>query len=149
MVDRIKRSKAAVVLQRFIDGEISQFDFEEQFPSSRSDCAMEAISNMVWFFYDDLREHRLEGEHALTPDTRAMFERCILFLRSELEYAGPTRFITPEIPTLPEEPSIAQRFSCWISGRETPQPKPLTFTPSAWPFGSEEELHSLRREPTD
>lgn len=42
---------------------------------------------MLWRFYDDREEHRLSHEgHLLTPDGRAIFNRCVAFLRSDLEY---------------------------------------------------------------
>lgn len=67
MVDRSRRSQAAQVLRDFMAGRLTNFDFEEQFPQSGSDRVLAAIAEMVWFTYDDLKTHRLEGEYTL-PD---------------------------------------------------------------------------------
>ena len=43
----------------------------------------------LWFCYSDTTEHTLSGEHALTDEGRAIIERCLLFLRCDLEFQWP------------------------------------------------------------
>ncbi len=48
----------------------------------------------IWGFYSDLSTHKLEGKHALRPDGKAVFMRCILFLKSNLEYEWPKSVVS-------------------------------------------------------
>jgi len=87
---------------------------------------------MLWFAYDDLREHRLEGKRALTDETRDIFERSVLFLRTEIEYSGPANFV-----------SLTASFKrVWmrIVGKKERQ-DPLS---TVWPFDSTEQLEHAR-----
>jgi hypothetical protein len=89
MVDRLARDAAAQVLQAFMDGTISNYKYEDGFPRSESDPALRNIWVNLWFGYSDVREHTLNGKHALTPENRAVYERCLLFLKSNLEFQWP------------------------------------------------------------
>src|SRR5689334_1845114 len=96
MVNRDKRNAAAVLIGRFLAGAITNDDFDAAFPYDRNDPALGAIYERLWFHFDDRRTHRLSGAH--TPDERtgALFERCVAFLRSDLEYEWPARvFVAP------------------------------------------------------
>jgi hypothetical protein len=88
---------------------------------------------MLWFAYDDLREHRLEGKHALTDEARDVLERCILFLRSDLEYSGPGGFVSLTAPF--------KRVWKRIAGK-TEQEEALS---PVWPFESTEQLEQAIR----
>ncbi len=93
MVDRRARDIAADAIRDFMEGSISNKEYERRFPSTRSDDpALWAVFSHVWFCYDDLSEHTLTGEHALTGERRAFrvfLERSLLFLRSDLEFRWP------------------------------------------------------------
>jgi len=48
---------------------------------------MKAISTMLWRTYSDLHEHTLADEGLeLPPEQREIFNRCVLFLLTDLEY---------------------------------------------------------------
>jgi hypothetical protein len=91
MVDRHARDIAADAIRDFMEGSISNKDYERRFPSTRTldDPALQAVFSHIWFCYDDLSEHTLTGEHALTGERRAFLERSLLFLRSDLEFQWP------------------------------------------------------------
>lgn len=91
MVDVQARQQAADLIEKFRDGTISNFEFQDSYPRyDRRDRALRAIETFLWMFYDDCREHTLvEPKHALTPAGRELFERCALFLRTQLEYQWP------------------------------------------------------------
>jgi hypothetical protein len=91
MVDKENRLKAASLIQAFRQGGITNDQFVHAFPHSH-DQAIQAISSMLWFCYDDLHVHRLAGKHALTVEGETMVDRCILFLNTNLEYSGETNF---------------------------------------------------------
>ena len=50
---------------------------------------MHAIETVVWRYYDDFREHTLTGDNSLTLTARLVLDRCVLFLRTDCEYAWP------------------------------------------------------------
>jgi hypothetical protein len=88
MVDAASRTRAAEAIQRFRDGAITNMEFEGLWPCyDRRDRGLRAIETMLWRFYDDFREHKLAEDYELTPEGRRLFDRCILFLRTELEYS--------------------------------------------------------------
>lgn len=89
MIDRHDRESAASLVEQLRDGTLSNFDFEAQWPQCRSDRALKAISSMLWRYYDDLFEHRLTEAYALSGEAREIFDRCVLFLLSDLEYRWP------------------------------------------------------------
>ena len=88
MVDKHSRLKALNLIHDFKHGVITNDEFVTAFPRS-NDAAIGAIGSMLWFCYDDLRQHRLTGKWALTLEGEKLFDRCILFLKTDLEYYGP------------------------------------------------------------
>lgn len=92
MVDRHARDIAAEAIRDFMEGSISNKEYERRFPSTISsgdDPALQAVFSHVWLCYDDLSEHTLTGDHELTGERRAFLERSLLFLRSDLEFRWP------------------------------------------------------------
>ncbi len=89
MIDRQARDTAANVLQAFMDGTISNYKYEDGFPRSKGDPALHAIHVELWFYYSDIRQHKLIGKNALSPEARALYERSVLFLKSDLEFQWP------------------------------------------------------------
>ena len=89
MVEHEARRRAAQLVRRFRDGEITNEEFDAAWPDSREDRALPAVSTMLWASYSDLREHRLEGRQALTHEGRQLFGRCALFLDLDYEYEWP------------------------------------------------------------
>ena len=53
--------------------------------SNRLDRGLNAVHSMLWFTYDDVRKHKLNP----SPDMLALYDRCILFLKTDLEYKWP------------------------------------------------------------
>jgi hypothetical protein len=89
MVDREPWRKAAVLVRRLRDGMIANDDFEREWPRSTDDRAPRPIAATLWASYSDLYPHALKGRHSLTDYGRAFFDRCALFLDSDLEYQWP------------------------------------------------------------
>ena len=88
MIDRSSRDKTAELLRHLISGQITNFDFEEQLPSSM-DAAVKAITSSAWCFYDDFEKHKLKGNKALSKDLKKKLARWIMFLYTDLEYEWP------------------------------------------------------------
>jgi hypothetical protein len=89
MADRQARRSAAVLVRRLRDGMITNDDFEREWPRSTDDRALRAIAPTLWASYSDMYPHTLKGRHSLTDCGRAFFDRCALFLDSDLEYQWP------------------------------------------------------------
>lgn len=89
MIQRNDRDLAARLVEQLRDGTLSNLDFEAQWPDSRGDRALTAISSMLWRYYDDMYEHKLTEADALPDAAREIFDRCALFLLSNLEYVWP------------------------------------------------------------
>lgn len=90
MVARRERDVAARVLRAFVAGEITNDDFDDQYPVCPADAAILAVYRQVWKFYDDLHEHKLVGGWTPSQQARDLLERCILFLEGDLEYRRPS-----------------------------------------------------------
>lgn len=88
-IDRPARDVAASLIRRFRDGEISNDQFEDQWPSKSQDLAMTALRSMIWQFYDDRYEHTLTWRHTLKPEGHEAFTRFALFADTDLPYEWP------------------------------------------------------------
>jgi hypothetical protein len=91
MVDREARQRAAEVIRVFRNGKLNNDAFHAEFGllvRSR-DRALRAIESMLWSVSDHSRVHTLEGNDALNREGHALFDRCLLFLQSDLEYEWP------------------------------------------------------------
>jgi hypothetical protein len=89
MVNREKRDLAGSLLKEFLACEITNDDFADGYPRDKQDTAIGAVYEGLWGFLDDRHTHKLEGKCALDPKAKALFERCVAFLDSDLEYEWP------------------------------------------------------------
>jgi hypothetical protein len=89
MVNHGARQAAAQLVRLFKDAAITNEQFENDWPYVKEDRALLAIRSWLWRFYDDFKTHTLSGDLALSAEGRALFDRCELFLRSNLEYEWP------------------------------------------------------------
>lgn len=88
MIDSGARKRAAEIARRFVEGQVTNFKFENNFPSSK-DPAMWAIEDTLWCFYDDFDEHCLTGKWAVPEETKSLMQRWVMFLYSSEEYGWP------------------------------------------------------------
>ena len=86
MIDRVARNQLAERLRHLASGLSSNDRFEDLARASNDRAIAELEWRLAWPVCDDLHEHRLTGEHALTGGQRRDFARGILFLKSDLEY---------------------------------------------------------------
>ena len=139
MVNRGKRDLARRLVEKFLAAEITNDDFVNDYPCrEKDDGVIVAIYERLWGFWDDRRTHTLTGKHDLNPEARALFERCIAFLNSDLEY---------EWPPL-EWRSLSQAFLRLIGLRRIADRRGDEWTQKVrkigkwevWPFIREEDL---------
>jgi hypothetical protein len=92
MIDRAARDNLAERLRKLGSGAITNFEFERRARRARNDPAVHEIAEcLAWRCYDDLREHRLSGEYALSDGLRKDFARAVLFLKGNCEFHWPRR----------------------------------------------------------
>ena len=82
------RDKAAELLRQFASGRITNFELENCWPSSK-DQAILNLDSTIWCFYDDFKEHKLQGPFALTPKMKRVVARWIVFLHTNEPYQWP------------------------------------------------------------
>ena len=86
MIDLYARDIGAAALEEFLEGSITNEEYEEKYPRSENDPALREIYLQVWFFYSDIKKHKLIGKNSLNDEQSKLVERCILFLKSDLEF---------------------------------------------------------------
>jgi hypothetical protein len=131
MVDVRSRASAAKLIREFIEGRITNDEFDEQYPHRSSDPALQNIWRYLWLFWDDRQSHTLQGEHGLSPAQRALWERCVTFLQTGVEYAGPPIDIGLSA-------GLGRVWRKIFRERRTPGSTDNPNTPW-WPFASEEQ----------
>lgn len=95
MVNRNKRNAAAAAIQEVLEGGLPGDRFLDEFPRDRSDPALGAIYERLWFFFDDLKTRSLSRDREDYDQVRRLLERCREFLRTDLEYDWPSKFTAP------------------------------------------------------
>jgi hypothetical protein len=95
VIDRRARNIAANAIRDFMEGTISNREYERRYPRSKDDHALWEIYVQMWFLYSDLKEHTLTGEYALKEESRSFLDRCILFLKSDLDFQWPRQKFRP------------------------------------------------------
>ncbi len=69
IIDRRRRDNLAETLRHFTAGLLTNDEYEEQVerifedmgPARKEDLVLSAVYGRAWYFYDDLRTHRLTG----------------------------------------------------------------------------------------
>jgi len=106
MIDKERRKKLAYHLRQLSVGQITNGGFEngimkdvtdgwrpEQYYRAKTakydDAAIVPMLETCWSLYDDTRQHKLVGRDKLHDESLKTIARCILFLRSDLEYEWP------------------------------------------------------------
>lgn len=92
-LDLDSRRQFAILIRQFMNCEINSVNFSEsevRFECMESeDPALKAIDGMLWSSYSEEWPHKLSGKHSLTKEGVEMYNRCLLFLESDLEFEWP------------------------------------------------------------
>jgi|ERR1700680_219044 len=90
MVNREKRDTARALIRGLASGDLTNEDFENEYPRDSTDRALRAIYQRLWFYWDDLKTHKLTDRYALSEDAAKLFSRSSAFLATDLEYEWPS-----------------------------------------------------------
>ena len=140
MIDRAARDKAAEVIRRFISGQITNFDFETQMPTS-DDRVIFAIEESLWPFYDDFKSHKLSGLWKLPDKTKSEMARWVMFLHADEEYLWPKA----SFPGI--RPMHHGLVSKLFRGPEREQKFMQAGIYSVWPFINNESFQQAKQKP--
>ena len=135
MIDRAARDALADLLSRFAAGEITNMAFEQALPVSEDAAIFEIYRWGVWFLYDDVEEYALTDEAALSRPVRAIVDRWLLFLSTDLEYEW------PEPTEIIWKTKLLRRLGIKVAAG------PSLFSPTAqvvWPFLDQAQLDTAR-----
>src|SRR5437867_3884507 len=88
------RTRLHEALARLVDGRMTNDEFDELYYAEwegSSDRAVSAIAKFGWGFYssDLLWPYRLNGQYAVSVETRRVARRCRMFLREGAEFIWP------------------------------------------------------------
>nr|CEN54972.1 putative integron gene cassette protein [uncultured bacterium] len=144
VMDRKARDKAAELLRQFASGRITNFELENCWPTS-IDPAIRGLESTIWCFYDDFKEHTLQGPFALAPEMRRVVARWIVFLHTNEPYKWPN-IAYPGVRPL-RRSWITRRLNLinLITRREQRFLKAGAF--EVWPFISAQSFENARRRP--
>jgi hypothetical protein len=141
MADLHGRHLAAKLLADFLEGAITNDEYDNEFPDYSTDAGLEAVYWRIWFYYSDLESHYLNREELSDSDI-ALFKRCIEFLKTDFEYEGPP--IRVRVP-------IRRLFQRLLGG---PEPQTVfgsksmedaIFFTAWWPFASADQQGKASR----
>lgn len=148
VVDRDRRDIAAQLVRRFLAGEITSDDLESGWPGNKHDRALEAVSSMVWLFYDDHRPRQMVGKEAASSEERGLLVRYAAFLDSEFEYDWPvSNFmgLSGLGPLVPLSLGLLAPLDRWIKARNARMDAEMDAhgDMSVWPFTRSEQCTGL------
>ncbi len=86
MIDREARDILAEDFRHLISGQVTNCEFEERLRESDDAAVTEVFFCGAWPLYDDRYEHSLTGGWAIRKSDWPIAARCILFLKTNLEY---------------------------------------------------------------
>ena len=95
MVNLADRQRVAELIRGLISGAVTNRQFELDYPIASPDLGVREICTELWLYYDDFTEHSLVELYSSNPAARALLDRCILFLGTDLEYGWPPRIRFP------------------------------------------------------
>ena len=84
MIDRNARDKMIEAIEAYMDEKIGAFEFDDQIMEISCGCkdvAVQRSVNVLWFFYDDLVDHKITA----TKESWNLFHRILLLMKSDAD----------------------------------------------------------------
>jgi hypothetical protein len=130
-----ERHVASHLLEQFFKGEITNDEYENEYPARSGDAGLDVIFDRTWLYYSDLETHFLRQEE-MTLQERQLFERCIAFLRTDFEYEGP--LLSRGLPFYKRLIRLAVGL---FSGQRKPDGQFLSL---CWPFATADQYRQIQ-----
>jgi len=87
-VDRQNRDALVVAINRYLDGDTTAFQFDDEiFGIKSDDPTISRVVHSLWLFYDDCKDHKVQ----LSKEAWDYYQRLILVLRSDGQMEVTTR----------------------------------------------------------
>jgi hypothetical protein len=135
-VDREDRDKAAALLRSWLDGTVTNFELDDQWPWHSADPGVVDIGKETWRYYDDFPEQTL-SPHSLSDEQVAIIRRCLKFLDTNEPYL----VLQAPAGSIPEGPPIRVLLSA-LARRKSPMELVVDERRKPWwPFSDAEQLH--------
>jgi hypothetical protein len=94
MLNRAARDELATALERLVDGEMTNDEFDDQYYEHwlrSEDAAVAEVATFGWALYSDITTYRLRGRHAVPHEIRKRADRARLFLQTDLACEWPQK----------------------------------------------------------
>jgi hypothetical protein len=79
------RDKAAMLIARWLEGNVTNWEFEDEWPELSDDRAVVDIGRALWRLYSDSPQSPLKPSN-LSSDELSVLRRCLMFLQSSARY---------------------------------------------------------------
>lgn len=120
MIDRCARDEAADILEKYWNGEITNYTLEYAWPPSQ-DRAIDEVFYFVWTLYSDCKEHKVRPADKVDPKISVLVPNCIRYLRADEEFEWPAEAASPETGMPFWLASLCGLFLARITGASTPE----------------------------
>ena len=120
MIDIESRTRASEILEQVKKEELTNWQLEDQWPTSETDSSLNCVLRWLWSLYDDDKEDKLLG--LMSDEEKKILDNCIQFFKTEIEF--PIKKVSPE-----DEKKIRKEWGKeWRIDCTSPEPN------SNWPF---------------
>ena len=133
------RHKAATLIARWLQGSITNWQLEDEWPEQSTDRGVVDIGRAMWTLYPDFPERPLKPSN-LDPEHLALLQRCLSFLRSDASYeAVPYEEATQWKPNLLTR-LLGVKERPWETMRLKIEPERQKW----WPFANEAQWRAVQ-----
>lgn len=169
MVDQKARREYAQLVRQFVSGRMTNDEYENRFEAienDRNDRAFGAVHFELWFCYDDIQTHKMNGRYRLDREGRRTVAQVVLFLQSNQDYPWPKQLwdgsvflaaaflvvlafaLFPETAMITRTGTASIVTLAWVGyERRRARKWEASGDKEAWPFLHQADLEAARRQP--
>lgn len=120
MIDAESRIRASKILEQVKKEELTNWQLEDQWPSSETDPSLNCVLRWLWNFYDDDKEEMLFN--LMSNEDKEHLDKCVQFFKTNIEFQA--KDVSPA-----EERQIRKQWGKeWRTDCTSPE------TNKNWPF---------------
>lgn len=120
MIDIESRTRASEILEKVKKEELTNWQLEDQWPTSETDPSLNCVLRWLWSLYNDDKEDKLLG--LMSDEEKKILDNCIRFFKTGIEL--PIKKVSPE-----DEKKIRKEWGKeWRTDCTSPESN------SNWPF---------------